>query len=146
MDIYLFFGNDTLYFCYAYGDSDVAGPFSYRFFWWEGVIFQRQRIGLASRILQSSDCRAWDVGSINGAPAERWRTSTFGRFEHASLRLVFLVSLRIWLLYLHVFLKKNEGDIVIASVRPLCYLLLNHWTKFNQIWCVSYSHELGAQR
>ena len=32
------------------------------------------------------------------------------------------------------------------AVRPLCYLLLNHWTKFNQIWCVSYSHELGAQR
>ena len=32
------------------------------------------------------------------------------------------------------------------SVRPLCYLLLNHWTKFNQIWCVSYSHEWGTQR
>ena len=34
--------------------------------------------------------------------------------------------------------KKSEGDIVIASARPficpLCYLLLNHWTKFNQIW------------
>ena len=32
------------------------------------------------------------------------------------------------------------------SVRPLCYLLLNHWTKFNQIWFVSYSHEWGVQR
>ena len=32
------------------------------------------------------------------------------------------------------------------AVCPLCYLLLNHWTKFNQIWCVSYSHEWGAQR
>ena len=31
-------------------------------------------------------------------------------------------------------------------VRPLCYLLLNHWTKFNQIWCVSTSHLWGAQR
>ena len=31
-----------------------------------------------------------------------------------------------------------------TSVRPLCYLLLNHWTKFNQIWCLSYSHEWGA--
>ena len=31
------------------------------------------------------------------------------------------------------------------AVCPLCYLLLNHWTKFNQIWCVSYSHEWGAQ-
>ena len=26
-----------------------------------------------------------------------------------------------------------------------CYLHLNHWTKFNQISCVSYSHEWGAQ-
>ena len=32
------------------------------------------------------------------------------------------------------------------AVYPLCYLLLDHWTKFNQIWCVSYSHEWGAQR
>ena len=32
------------------------------------------------------------------------------------------------------------------AVCPLCYLLLNHWTKFNQIWCVSYSHKWGAQR
>ena len=32
------------------------------------------------------------------------------------------------------------------AVCPLCYLLLNHWTKFNQIWCVSYSHKLCAQR
>ena len=32
------------------------------------------------------------------------------------------------------------------AVCPLCYLLLNHWTKLNQIWCVSYSHEWGAQR
>ena len=31
------------------------------------------------------------------------------------------------------------------SVCPLCYLLLNHWTKFNQIWYVSYSHEWGVQ-
>ena len=43
---------------------------------------------------------------------------------------------------------KSEGDIVIASVRPsvcpsvrsLCYLLLNHWTKFNEIWCVSFNN------
>ena len=32
------------------------------------------------------------------------------------------------------------------SVRPLCYLLLNHRTKSNQIWCVSYSHEWGVQQ
>ena len=32
------------------------------------------------------------------------------------------------------------------AVCPICYLLLNHWTKFNQIWCVSYSHKWGVQR
>ena len=31
-------------------------------------------------------------------------------------------------------------------VCPLCYLLLNHWMKFNQIWCVRYSHEWSVQR
>ena len=32
------------------------------------------------------------------------------------------------------------------AVCSLCYLLLNHCMKFNQIWCVSYSHEWGVQR
>ena len=32
------------------------------------------------------------------------------------------------------------------AVCPLCYLLLNLWSKFNQIRCVSYSHGWGAQR
>ena len=32
------------------------------------------------------------------------------------------------------------------AVCPLCFLLLNHWTKFNQIWCVSYSYKWGMQR
>ena len=32
------------------------------------------------------------------------------------------------------------------SVRPSRYRLLNHWTKFNQIWCVGCSHEWGVQR
>ena len=31
------------------------------------------------------------------------------------------------------------------AVCLLCYLLLNHWKKFTQIWCVSYSHEWGVQ-
>ena len=52
------------------------------------------------------------------------------------------------------FFKKSDGDIEIASfpltvspsVCPLCYLLLNHWTKSNQIWCVSYWHASGVQR
>ena len=35
---------------------------------------------------------------------------------------------------------------VSPSVRPTRYLLLNHRTKSNQIWCVSCSHEVGAQR
>ena len=32
------------------------------------------------------------------------------------------------------------------AVCPLCYLLLNHWKKFNQIWCVGYSYEWGVQQ
>ena len=35
---------------------------------------------------------------------------------------------------------------VCPSVRPSRYLLLNHWTKSNQIWCVGCSHEWGVQR
>ena len=45
------------------------------------------------------------------------------------------------------FFKKAKGILQSPlSVCPLCYLLLNHWTNFNQIWCVSYSHELGVQQ
>ena len=47
--------------------------------------------------------------------------------------------------YPHDFLK-SEGDIVIASVCPSILYAINHWTKLNQIWCVSYSHEWGVQR
>ena len=32
------------------------------------------------------------------------------------------------------------------AVCSLCYLLLNHWTKFNLIWRVTYSHEWSVQR
>ena len=59
-------------------------------------------------------------------------------------------------LYPHAFLKKRRGycnrlrpsvcPSVCPSVRPSRYLLLNHWTKSNQIWCVSWSHEWGVQR
>ena len=54
--------------------------------------------------------------------------------------------------YPHAFLKKRRGYCtrlrlsVRVSVCLLCYLLLNRWTKFNQIWCVSYSHEWGVQK
>ena len=50
--------------------------------------------------------------------------------------------------YPDAFLKKLRGFCyrLCPSVCPLCYLLLNHLTKFNQIWCVSYSHKRGAQR
>ena len=49
------------------------------------------------------------------------------------------------------FFKKAKGILlsppsVCLSVCLLCYLLLNHWSKFNKIWCVSYSHEWGMQR
>ena len=46
-----------------------------------------------------------------------------------------------------LFFNKSEGDIESPpSVRPLCYFLLNRWTKSNQIWCVSYSHDWGMQQ
>ena len=54
--------------------------------------------------------------------------------------------------YPHAFLKKRRGycnrlrPSVCPSVRPSRYLLLNHWTKSNQIWCVSCSHVWGVQR
>ena len=54
--------------------------------------------------------------------------------------------------YPHAFLKKRRGycnrlrPSVRPSVRPSRYLLLNHWTKSNQIWCVCCSHEWGVQR
>ena len=32
------------------------------------------------------------------------------------------------------------------AICPICYLLLNHRTKFNQIWCVGFSHEWDVQR
>ena len=50
--------------------------------------------------------------------------------------------------YPNTFFKKARGYCtrLRPAVCPLCYLLLNHWTKFIQIWCVSYSHEWGVQR
>ena len=45
-----------------------------------------------------------------------------------------------------MFFKKNDGDTAIPSIHPSCYLLPNHWTKSNQIWCVSCSPEWGVQR
>ena len=53
-----------------------------------------------------------------------------------------------WFVIPAFFCFKIERDIAIASiclsihpsVCPLCYLL-NHWTKFNLILCLSYSHE-----
>ena len=45
------------------------------------------------------------------------------------------------------FLKKALGILQSPpSVHPSRYLLLNHWMKSNQIWCVSCSHEWGVQR
>ena len=42
--------------------------------------------------------------------------------------------------------KIVNGSLVRVSVCPICYLLLNHWAKFNQILCVSYSQERGMQQ
>ena len=50
--------------------------------------------------------------------------------------------------YPHAFLKKRRGycNHLRLSIRQSRYLLLNHRTKSNQIWCVSCSHEWGVQR
>ena len=64
--------------------------------------------------------------------------------------LMILCILIIWFsidFYPHAFFKKASGILQsLLSVRPSRYLLLNHWTKSNQIWCVSCSHEWGVQR
>ena len=43
-----------------------------------------------------------------------------------------------------------KGGIVIASARlsvcMLCSILLNHWTKSNQVWCARFSYEWGVRR
>ena len=39
-----------------------------------------------------------------------------------------------------------RGQNQIPSCCLLCSLLLNHWTKFNQIWCVSNSYVWGLQQ
>ena len=45
------------------------------------------------------------------------------------------------------FFKKASGILQSPpSVSPSRYLLLNHWTKSNQIWCVGCSHEWCMQR
>ena len=35
---------------------------------------------------------------------------------------------------------------VCPSICPLCCLHLNHWTRFNQIWCVSNALKCGVQQ
>ena len=51
-----------------------------------------------------------------------------------------------WKTVIPTLFKKAKGILLSPplSVRPLCYLLLNHWTKLSQIWCVSYSHVLDC--
>ena len=83
-----------------------------------------------------------------------------GTDKHVLSPPIFLLTLPSWCFFCVSFLSprffnKAKGILlsppsvrpsVHPSVRPLFYLLLNHWTKFNQIRCVSYSHESGVQR
>ena len=50
--------------------------------------------------------------------------------------------------YLHTLFKKQRGyrNRLLLYVCPLCYLLINRWMKFSQIWCMGYSHKWGVQR
>ena len=60
----------------------------------------------------------------------------------------FLLNLDFFI-YPHAF-KKASGILQLhpsirTFIRPSLYILLNHWTKSNQMWCVSWSHEWGTQ-
>ena len=59
-----------------------------------------------------------------------------------NLRYRYSLTFKFYILNLHAFLKKQRRYYyrLCSSVCPLCYLLLNHWTKSNQIRCVNYSH------
>ena len=58
------------------------------------------------------------------------------------LRLVIFVLI----LLSPCFFKKASGILQSPpSVRLSGYLILNHWMKSNQIWCVGCSHEWGLQ-
>ena len=73
----------------------------------------------------------------------------YGPFESGRFRQVLLYITMMRFLS-PCFFKKASGILqsppsIPLSVRPSRYLLLNHWTKSNQIWCVSCSHEWGVQ-
>ena len=67
--------------------------------------------------------------------------------KRSSFKRIFF-ALRGMLHACNAFIKKKGKRILLSplSIRPSYYLLLNNWTQFNQIWCVSYSHEWGTQR
>ena len=74
-----------------------------------------------------------------------WHPIVFNSLPSEQCCMLFWLSVDF---YPHAFLKKRRGycNRVRLSVHPLCYRLLNHRTKFNQTWCVSYWHEWGVQR
>ena len=84
---------------------------------------------------------------------EKWPGLTFLAFFRLSF-ICILIFYQVWssssifrIFITTLFLKKGRRycNRLRPSVRRLCYLLLNHWTKFNQIWCVSYWHKWGMQ-
>ena len=84
-----------------------------------------------------------------------WKSIAFNLAFHGRKLLVFFayqVTNYFCCVFIPTLFKKAKGILqslspsVCPSVCPLCYLLQNHWTKFNQIWCVSYSHEWGLQQ
>ena len=66
------------------------------------------------------------------------------QFHGASFSIILLLIVFYLFLSPRFFFKKKRRGYcnrLRPSVCPLCYLLLNQWTKFNQIWFASYSHE-----
>ena len=59
--------------------------------------------------------------------------------------LIWIQPFDILIVFLKDFLSQMLEGYSFGVVRQLCYLL-NHWTKSNQIWFVSYSHGWGVQQ
>ena len=60
--------------------------------------------------------------------------------------LTITLSRMLYLYIIPTLLRRGYCNRLNPSSHPLCYLLLNHWTKSIQIWCVSYSHKWGVQQ
>ena len=78
---------------------------------------------------------------MGGSVVQKGQTKTLISlyFFAVSTNLIYVL----WIYSLNLLFLFYQS--VRPSVCPSRYLLLNRWTKFNQIWCVSCSHGKGVQ-